>query len=144
MTVHIIKLCVGIESIEQLAQFQKMRRAQAEAVGLPFESVHRTRNRPRRDGEVLDGGSIYWIIKGFVRVRQAIVRLDELHDDEGRKRCGIVLSPDLIRTELHARRPHQGWRYLEEADCPADLASGEEVQLLPSDMASELAKLGLV
>ena len=152
MTVHIIKLCVGVESIEQLAQLQKTRRAQAEALGLPFESVHRTRNRPRRDVEVLDGGSLYWIIKGFVRVRQTIVRLDELHDEEGGKRCGFVLGPDLVRTELHARRPHQGWRYLEAKDAapdlPAHLQAGawnpEDHDGPPPEMAAELRALGLL
>ena len=152
MTVHIIKLCVGVESIEQLAQLQKTRRAQAEALGLPFESVHRTRNRPRRDVEVLDGGSLYWIIKGFIRVRQTIVRLDELHDEEGGKRCGFVLGPDLVRTELHARRPHQGWRYLEAKDAapdlPAHLQAGvwnpEDHDGPPPEMAAELRALGLL
>ena len=108
MTVHIVKLCVGVESIEQLERFQTNRRAHAKARNEPAENIHRTRNRPRRDREVLDGGSLYWIIKGFIRVRQPIVRLDELYDDAEAKRCGFVLGPGLVRTELHARRPK--WR----------------------------------
>ena len=127
MTVHIVKLCVGVDSIEHLARFQESRRAQFEALGLPVEHVHRTRNRPRRDGEVLDGGSLYWIIKGFIRARQAIIRLDHLHDDEGGKRCGFVLGPDLVRTELYARRPHQGWRYLEAKDAAAGTSAGQRL-----------------
>ena len=152
MTVHIVKLCVGVDSIEHLTQFQAARREQFVALGLPPENVHRTRNRPRRDGEILDGGSIYWIIKGFIRVRQAIARLDQLHDDEAGKRCGLVLDPALVRTELHARRPHQGWRYLEAKDTPPDLpahlqAGGwnpDEHDGPPPEMAAELRALGLL
>ncbi len=152
MTVHIVKLSVGIDSIEHLARFQSARRAQLQAMGASAENVNRTRNRPRRDGEVLAGGSIYWIIKGFIRVRQAIARLDRLHDDEGGKRCGLVLDPTLVRTELHARRPHQGWRYLEAKDAPADLPAPLQAGHWdpgihdgpPPEMAAELRALGLL
>lgn len=152
MTVHLVKLCVGIDSIEQLEQFQTARREQFRAMGRAAENIHRTRHRPRRDKELLDGGSLYWIIKGFIRVRQAVVRLDELFDDDGGKRCGLVLSPDLVRTELHGRRPHQGWRYLEAKDAAPDLA--EHLQSghwdpdnhdgPPPEMAAELRALGLL
>ncbi len=152
MTVHIVKICVGVDSIEQLAQFQSARRVRFKARGEAAENVHRTRNRPRRDREVLDGGSIYWIIKGFIRVRQAIVRLDVLYDDEEGKCCGLVLDPALVRTELHARRPHQGWRYLEAKDAapdlPAHLQAGYWDAALhdgpPPEMAAELRALGLL
>ena len=152
MTVHIVKLSVGIDSIEHLARFQENRRDQLAAMGLPAENIHRTRHRPRRDKEVLDGGSMYWIIKGFIRARQAIIRLDHLHDDEGGKRCGFVLHPDLVRTELRARRPHQGWRYFEAKDVPPDLpehmqASGwdpDDHDGPPPEMAAELRALGLL
>jgi hypothetical protein len=156
MTVHIVKLCVGVDSIEQLATLQADRRAQAMARNAPPENINHTRNRPRRDGEVLDGGSLYWIIKGFIRVRQPIVRLDQLHDDAyentAAKRCGFVLGPELVRTELHARRPHQGWRYLETKDAAPDLP--EHLQAghwdpqtndgPPPEMAAELRALGLL
>ncbi len=152
MTVHIVKLCVGIDSIEHLTRFQEGRRAQFEALGLPAENVRRTRHRPRRDGDVLDGGSLYWIIKGFIRVRQTIIRLDHLHDDDGGKRCGLVLGPDLVRTELRARRPHQGWRYFEAKDAPPDLPAHMQAGEWnpdshdgpPPEMAAELRALGLL
>ena len=156
MTVHIVKLCVGVESIEQLERFQANRRARAKARNEPAENIHRTRNRPRREAEVLDGGSLYWIIKGFIRVRQPIVRLHELYDDAhenmGAKRCGFVLGPGLVRTELHARRPHQGWRYLEAKDAAPDLPdhlqSGHWDAAThdgpPPEMAAELRALGLL
>ena len=82
MIVHLVKLCVGIDAIDQLETLQANRRTGAKKRGEPLATIHRTRHRPRRDRELLNGGSLYWIIKGFIRVRQAIVRLDELHDDE--------------------------------------------------------------
>jgi len=147
MTVHLLKLCVGIDSVEQLEASQRTRLAAAAAAGRSAELLHRTRHRPRRDDEVLDGGSLYWIIKGFVRCRQPIIRLDELTDAPEGKRCGIVMAPVLIRTSLQARRPHQGWRYLEPRDAPADLprhvglADEEEP---PPEMAAALRELGLL
>ena len=152
MTIHLVKLCVGVNSIEQLETLQANRRSQAQRRGEQPENLHRTRHRPRRDKELLNGGSLYWIIKGFIRVRQAILRLDELRDDEGSKHCGLVLDPNLVRTQLRARRPHQGWRYLETKDDAPDLPS--ELQNWasdlnsqngpPAEMAAELRKLGLL
>ena len=152
MIVHLVKLCVGINSIDQLEILQANRRARAQKRGGPFETVHRTRHRPRRESELLSGGSLYWIIKGFIRVRQAIVRLDELHDDEEGKHCGLVLGQNLVRTELRARRPHQGWRYLEPKDAAPDLPPELQNRLSdpnsrdgpPPEMAAELKELGLL
>jgi hypothetical protein len=147
MPVHILKLCVGVDSVEQLMDFQARRRREYARAGAAPENIHRTRNFPRRHEEVLEGGSLYWIIRGYIRVRQPIVRFDVLENDHEGKRCGIVLAPDLIRTTLQARRPHQGWRYLEDRDAPADLTvvSGlEEEQAPPPEMAAELRSLGLI
>ena len=152
MIVHLVKLCVGMDSIDQLETLQANRRARAQKRGEPLETIHRTRHRPRRDRELLNGGSLYWIIKGFIRVRQAIVRLDELHDDDEGKHCGLVLGQDLVRTELRARRPHQGWRYLEPKDAPPDLPPELQNRLSdpnncngpPPEMAAELQELGLL
>ena len=147
MTVHLLKLCVGIDSVDQLEASQQRRLAAAAAAGRPAELLHRTRHRPRRDAEVLAGGSLYWIIKGFVRCRQPIIRLDVLEDGDEGKRCGIVMAPELIRTTLQARRPHQGWRYLEPRDAPADLARQgglAEEDEPPPEMAAALRELGLI
>ena len=152
MIVHLVKLCVGVNSIEQLETLQADRRSQAQRRGEQPENVHRTRYRPRRDRELLNGGSLYWIIKGFIRVRQTILRLDELRDDKDNKHCGIVLDPSLVRTELRARRPHQGWRYLETKDVAPDLPPELQNGLSdlnsqngpPAEMAAELRELGLL
>ena len=152
MIIHLVKLCVGIDSIDQLETLQANRRARSQKRGEPLETIHRTRHRPRRDRGLLNGGSLYWIIKGFIRVRQPIVRLDELYDDAEAKSCGFVLGPGLVRTELHARRPHQGWRYLEVKDAAPDLPdhlqSGHWDAATndgpPPEMAAELRALGLI
>lgn len=134
--VHLLKLCVGVESVEQLEVFQKARLARGETLR------HVTRNRPRRDAEVLAGGSIYWIIAGAIRVRQRIVGLERVETDEGAK-CGLVFDPQLIRTEPWARRPHQGWRYLEAKDAPPDLAAGSGADDLPPELRAKLREIGV-
>ena len=145
MALHMLKLSVGSESYESLAEFQAARRAARRAAGEPEENFHRTRHFPRRTAEILDGGSIYWIIKGFIRARQRIIRFDELIGDDEQKQCAIVLHPELVRTELQARRPHQGWRYLEPKDAPPDastLARPDDAP--PPEMAAALKELGLL
>lgn len=141
MTVHLLKLAVGAESVDSMARWQARRLSET---GLLF---HRTRNYPRRADEVLYGGSLYWIIKGLVRVRQRITRLERATDPEGRPCCLIHLDPDLVRTELQPRRPHQGWRYLEPEHAPPDLRGGlaeDDDEAPPPEMAAELRALGLL
>lgn len=138
MTVHLLKLCVGIDSVEHLAESQARRVAETGRL------VHRTRHTPRRAGEILDGGSIYWVIRGFVQVRQRIDALERGADENG-PFCLIVRDPVLVRTEAQPRRPHQGWRYLSVADAPRDLRPHElEIEQPPPEMAAELRALGLI
>lgn len=134
--VHLLKLCVGVDSVEQLETWQAERAARGEKLR------HVTRNRPRRDAEVLNGGSIYWIIAGAIRVRQRIVDLEVVETGEGVK-CGLIFEPKLIRTEPQPRRPHQGWRYLEAKDAPADLAEATGEDDLPPDLRAELSRIGV-
>ena len=110
--VNLIKLSVGTENVDDLAAWQSTKRAQAPD-GLPR---HVTRMWPKREAEILDGGSIYWVIKGVVQCRQKIMRLDEYIGSDGIRRCAIVLDPALIRTQSSLKRPFQGWRYLPVAD----------------------------
>lgn len=138
MTVHIIKLCVGAATIEDLARWQAGR---LKSVG---EIAHTTRMTPRRRDEVLDGGSIYWVIKGFTQVRQRVLDLREFVDGEGIARCDIVLHKDLIATESHPRRPFQGWRYLKPADAPRDIAAGALDDDLPAHVSAELRAIGVL
>ena len=145
MPVHLIKLAVGIESIDHLADRQAGRIAERRALGEPAELLHFTRHPPRRTAELLDGGSIYWVVKGFVRVRQAILRVDVLETPVRGKRCALILDPNHVRTQLQARRPHQGWRYLPASDAPPDLSEiALEGDGPPPEMAAELRALGLI
>ncbi|PCI45323.1 MAG: lysophospholipase [Alphaproteobacteria bacterium] len=141
MTVHILKLCVGIDSIEHLAEVRKGRQN-----FLPDGTAynyHITRFRPKRAGEILRGGSIYWVIKGFVQVRQQIIALEAVKTDTGMK-CKIIMDTKLVRTESQPRRPHQGWRYLETADVPRDIPDGESRDNLPPDLSTKLREMGLI
>ncbi len=144
MTVHLIKVAVGITTIDQLRSTQERR-----LIAGPL--CHVTKQRPQREAELLDGGSIYWIIKGGIAVRQKITELQRLYDPEG-EQCGLILDPELVETELVKRGPHQGWRYLEAEDAPRDLRDlieesdedeDTEGELSP-EMAAELKALGLI
>jgi len=138
MALHLLKLSVGSASVETMARWQASRLARTGAL------FHETRHHPRRAEEILDGGSIYWVVKGYVRVRQRIVRLERRASEERGRFCRIHLDPVLVRTELQPRRPHQGWRYLENIDAPPDAPAGAVPEEPPRDMAAELRYLGLL
>lgn len=140
-TIHLIKLSVGTETLDGLAEWQKLRAAQTDD-GLPR---HITRMWPRRATELLNGGSIYWVIKGQVLGRQRVLRLDPVTGQDGIDRCAIVLDPDLVPTSASLRRPFQGWRYLTPQDAPADLPkSRENEDSLPPGLATALTEIGIL
>lgn len=145
MAVHLVKLCVGIDAVKDLKDWQAERlRAMARAGETP-ELCHRTVQAPRRRDEVLDGGSLYWVIKGFVLARQRILDLSETTKDDGRACCGIVLDPKIVNTHPHPRRAFQGWRYLEVADAPPDARVFEnENSEMPPGMREKLRELRLI
>ncbi|EPX76411.1 DUF1489 family protein [Salipiger mucosus] len=138
---HLIKLSVGTDSVESLAAWQATPAAQGPD-GCPR---HVTRMWPRRSEAVLNGGSIYWVIKGLVQCRQRILRLDRVTGHDGVERCAIVLEPGLIRTYTAPRRPFQGWRYLAPSDAQGDLPEGRESEeSLPPELAGALAEIGVL
>ena len=137
---HLQKLSVGTESVEDLAGWQSTRRAQTDD-GLPR---HVTRMWPKRENALLSG-SIFWVIKGVILCRQRIVRLDEHDRGDGIRRCAIVLDPAIVRTTPVPRRPFQGWRYLKPEDAPPDLRGNRSAQDdLPPKLAAELAEIGVI
>ena len=139
--VHILKLSVGTESVEDLARWQ--RRAQVRTAD--DRPRHVTRMWPRREAEIVAGGSIYWVIRGVVLARQRVVRLDEVVREDGVRRCGLVLDPELVRTEPQPRRPFQGWRYLSPADAPRDVRPGRDSEApLPPGLAAALSEIGVL
>jgi hypothetical protein len=133
---HLLKLAVGIDDIGHLREIRKARAAERGG-----NWVY-TRNRPRRAREVLDGGSIYWVIRGQIRVRQRVTGLRGERDDTGRRYCLIEVDAELVPTLLRVCRPFQGWRYLSPKDAPADRSAAGEP---PHDrMLAELRALGLI
>ncbi|MEM0943494.1 MAG: DUF1489 domain-containing protein [Pseudomonadota bacterium] len=142
---HLIKLSVGSESIEALTSWQQGRSAERRRLGLDPRPRHITRMWPRREAELLEGGSIYWVVSGVLLVRQRIEALDEVIGDDGIRRCAIVLNPELIRVEPRPRGPFQGWRYLKPEDAPPDMTvRGFEEAQLPFELREELTKFGII
>lgn len=150
MTLHLRKLCVGADSVRELADWQAMRLESQGSIG------HVTRMWPTRRDEILaGGGSLYWIVRGVLRCRQRILgfepwwgttRYEDGEADPDRKpRCRILLEPGLVLTEPWPHRPFQGWRYLAPEEAPPDLPeAGEGDDSLPLELASELRQIGVI
>jgi hypothetical protein len=143
---HLIKLCVGIETAAELIHWQAHRLEALRRAGERLELMHRTRQMPKRRQEVLAGGSLYWVIKGQVQLRQRIIDLREATDAEGRSLCAIIFDPQLVPTRPQPRHPFQGWRYLSPDDAPPDLppAQAAAIAEMPATMRAELAALALL
>jgi len=144
MSLHLIKLCVGVESVEDLEGWIALKLEEKRRSGLAIDHFHTTRMVPKRVEELLSGGSIYWIIKGGVQCRQRLLDIQPFTDAEGIGRCRLILEPEIIRTEWQPRRPFQGWRYLDPKDAPGDLAGAESGEELPLELRRELTELGLL
>jgi len=145
MPLHLVKLSVGSESVKDLAAWIKLRVKQAVANGQPRRHVHVTRMTPKREAELLDGGSIYWVIKGQIAARERLVAIEPFRDKDGIARCRLVMEPKLIPVVPRPMRPFQGWRYLSAADAPPDLGKrGDGLSDMPEPMRRELRDLGLI
>lgn len=146
MPLHLIKLCVGATSIEDLRAWVEDRRRDAERAGLAFEQAHVTRMAPTRVEELLAGGSLYWVIRGEVAARQPLLDIRPFVDKDGVRRCALVLEPQVIPVRPRPARPFQGWRYLTAADAPLDLAGDGTADHaeMPEALRRELEQLGLL
>jgi len=144
MALHLIKLCVGAESIEDLREWVAERCLKAIAEGKEPHSYHITRMVPKRQADLLEGGSLYWVIKGQLSARQKLLDIEEFTDVDGIGRCKLILGPEVIETMPQPKRPFQGWRYLEAKDVPADLFGEGQKADMPADLKRELAELGLL
>ena len=143
MPLHLIKLAVGIETLPDLVARQAARLAEMAQRGETAELVHITRNKPRRGAEVLDGGSLYWVIKGFIVARQRLIELRPLARD-GIAQCGLVYDLELVPVALRLHRAFQGWRYLAGKDAPPDHAQASAGAELPDELRRALSALGLL
>ncbi|MBS0520680.1 MAG: DUF1489 domain-containing protein [Proteobacteria bacterium] len=143
MTLHLIKLAVGVESLAHMKKLQSERRKQRRQGPRSPHWVY-TRHMPRRVEELLQGGSLYWVVRGVIRCRQELVGFDEDFDkEEARKYCRIKVKRTLIPTAPQACKAFQGWRYLDPEQAPPDLAQGDSADM-PPEMAAELRRLGLL
>jgi hypothetical protein len=143
MTLHLIKLCVGIETLSDLAAWQSRRLKDKKRDGKPQELIHVTRHAPRRAAEILDGGSLYWVIKGWVSARQNLLDIRPVMKN-GIAHCALVYDKELVAVEPRAHRAFQGWRYLDPKDAPPDMAIWTKGADLPDALRRELISLGLL
>ena len=135
MPLHLIKLAVGARTPDDIRAYQAASRQKLR---------HSTRNFPRRAAEILDGGSIYWVVDRIVSVRQSITDIVQGDRALGSKGCDLMLDPRLVRVRGRFVKPFQGWRYLSAADAPADEPAWDGASDLPAELRRDLARLGLV
>ena len=140
--IHMVKLCVGVSSVEELESYRDER---AHWWGADYGEdvhVHRTRMMPKRGAEMEGSASIYWVMSGTICCRQPILRLAPYTDAEGKDYCDIIMSPEIVRTVPYPKRPFQGWRYLRPEDAPPDMEAGGQDN--SAEIAAELARMGLI
>jgi hypothetical protein len=145
VALHLIKLCVGCDSVKDLEDWIRLRLKDRRKRGLSREHMHRTRMVPKRADELLDGGSLYWVIRGEVACRQRLLDVRPFVDKAGIGRCYFVLEPRLILVQPRPWRAFQGWRYLEAKDCPRDLdRAAPGARSMPEALRRQLRELGLL
>jgi hypothetical protein len=143
VALHLIKLCVGCDSVKDLEDWIREKRRRTR--GKRTEHLHRTRMVPKRAAELTDGGSLYWVIRGEVMCRQRLMAVRPFVDKEGVGRCNLVLEPKVVPVAPRPYRAFQGWRYLAPKDAPRDLdRAGPGLRDMPEAMRRELRELGLL
>jgi hypothetical protein len=145
MALHLLKLCVGCDSVKELEDWIRERLREKRRLGEPREHVHTTRMFPKRAEELTNGGSLYWVIRGELGCRQRFKAVRPFVDTAGVSRCRLVLDPKVVLVQPRAWRPFQGWRYLEAKDAPPDLErSAKGMAIMPEILRRELRELGLL
>jgi hypothetical protein len=144
MALNILKLCVGCSSIADLEGWIEETQLHYRRLGRPYEQKHTTRMLPKRLGAGPTNGSLYWVIKSQIQARQRLIEIRPFTDEQGISRCHLVLEPVVHPVRPRPMRPFQGWRYLEEADAPPDMADLGAKADMPEELRRELAGLGLL
>ena len=145
MALHLIKLCVGCDSVEDLRAWILERRRAHPSNGEPEGHIPTTRMVPKRASDLLGGGSLFWVVRGELSCRQRLRQIQPFTDGEGVGRCRLVLDPEVVEVQPRPYRPFQGWRYLEAKDAPADLQTAAPgAILMPEPLRRELRELGLL
>jgi hypothetical protein len=144
MTLHLLKLAVGAGSLSDLQHWVAARSAQARLIGAPPEIMHTTRMVPKKIAELLNGGSLYWVIRGQLTCRQKLNDIRPFTDNEGISRCHLVLDSEVVAVQTRPFRPFQGWRYMTAENAPPDVMSGTDAAQMPETLRRNLADLGLI
>jgi hypothetical protein len=145
MALHLIKLCVGCDSVRDLQDWIRQKLKDKRRRGEKAEHIHRTRMVPKRAAELIDGGSLYWVIRGEIMCRQRIRAVRPFRDKDGIGRCGLVLEPKVVLVAPRPYRAFQGWRYFAPADVPPDLdKAAPGAAAMPEKLRRELRELGLM
>ena len=145
-TINIVKLAVGVQSVEELALIQRRFLNQPSAqTSKGF--YHSTKLMPKKHEAIVESGSLYWVIKGVICARQKIVEIIKQEEPDGIKRCRIYLEDSIIKTTPIRKRPFQGWRYLKKNKTPADIIdpiTGTFDDDIPLDVQQQLLEVGLL
>jgi hypothetical protein len=145
MPLHLIKLCVGCDSVKDLRGWIRERLAEKKKRRQPVEHIHTTRMVPKRAEELLDGGSLYWVIRGEILCRERLLDVRPFVDKDGIGRCRLVMDGKLVLTEPRPYRAFQGWRYFAATDAPKDLdRAAPGAAKMPEGLRRELRGLGLL
>jgi hypothetical protein len=145
MPLHLIKLCVGCDSVQDLKDWIAQKLKEKKRRGQKPEHIHTTRMVPKRADELTDRGSLFWVVKGQVMCRERILAIRPFTDKDGIGRCRVVLDGKVVLVQPRPYRAFQGWRYLSHADAPADLdRAAPGARNMPENMRRELRDLGLL
>ena len=145
MSLHLIKLCVGCDSVADLEEWIAQKLKEKKRRGQKAEHIHTTRMVPKRADELKDGGSLFWVIRGQVTCRERILDIRPFVDKDGIGRCRVVLDGKVVLVEPRPYRAFQGWRYYPPKDVPRDLTrAGRGLAKMPEPMRRELRELGLL
>ena len=140
MIYNLKKLAVGIDTVENLKIRQKIIFNEYNKI------IHVTRNVPKKKDDLIKKGSMYWVIKRRVLVRQKIKNISLIIRNDGSKGCEIELDSELIKVIPTSMRPFQGWRYYNSEEVPSDLTldlNNDNEEALTDELNAELIKLGL-
>ena len=142
---HLLKMCVGCDSIADLESWIEESRVYMKRLGRPYQQLHTTRHYPKNATQIIGVGSLFWVIKRQISARQTILDIQQFVDAGGTSRCNLVLLPEVVPVDPRPYRPFQGWRYLQHTDAPPDLTRGTmSIGAMPEGMRRELAGLGLL
>ncbi len=145
MPLHLIKLCVGCDSVADLEDWIEQKLQEKKKRGQKPEHIHTTRMVPKRAEELTAGGSLFWVIRGQITCREPILAVRPFTDKDGIGRCRVVLDGKVVLVEPRPRSAFQGWRYLEAKDAPRDLSrAAPGAAKMPEQMRRELRELGLL